>query len=451
MEIFQTIWMLLTSENTILFKIFAILCSGIEIYLYALIIGALLNINITKKQYIIYVFSLLLVAFLSQQFIPSPYYTFINVLSIPIFAILIFKANILKSIGALVLIYALSFFITIIIMIFVNIVLDIPSHLFETVLIYKLIIVVPLYLSYYVFYKCCKKYNIHIIALDKIKKFKLISINLVVGIMAVGMQYLVGFLYFDYLPTFLNIFSQIILLVYFVLSIFSLYRTSKLELTTQLLEQEKQSNKHLSTLHDNIRGFKHDFNNIIQAVGGYLATDNIVGLKTYYKELLEECQINNNLSVLNPEIINNPAIYSLLSDKYYKSEELGIKLNLEIFADLSNLNITSYELTRILGILLDNAIEASAKCDKKIVNIIFRKDKNLNRNLIIIENTYINKDVNLNKIFDKGFSSKEENEDKKNHGIGLWEVKKYIHKRDNLNLYTTKNEEFFSQQFEIYD
>ena len=32
------------------------------------------------------------------------------------------------------------------------------------------------------------------------------------------------------------------------------------------------------------------------------------GLRAYYKDLLEECQINNNLAVLNPELINNPAI-----------------------------------------------------------------------------------------------------------------------------------------------
>ena len=73
-------------------------------------------------------------------------------------------------------------------------------------------------------------------------------------------------------------------------------------------------------LHDNVRGFKHDFNNIVQAIGGYLSADNLEGLRAYYKDLLEECQINNNLAVLNPELINNPAIYSLLADKYYTFE-----------------------------------------------------------------------------------------------------------------------------------
>lgn len=179
------------------------------------------------------------------------------------------------------------------------------------------------------------------------------------------------------------------------------------------------------------------------------------GLKSYYKDLLEECQLNNNLAVLNPELINNPAIYSLLTDKYYKAEKHEIKLSLEIMADLSNLNIKTYELTRILGILLDNAIEAASQCDEKIVNVIFRNDKNRNKTLIIVQNSYINKGINIDRIFEKGYTSREDNaEDNKsegNHGLGLWEVRKYLTKNSNLDLYTTKTKELFTQQFEIYN
>ena len=186
--------------------------------------------------------------------------------------------------------------------------------------------------------------------------------------------------------------------------------------------------------------------------GGYLSTDNIDGLKLYYKDLLEDCQINNNLSVLNPELINNPAIYSLLCAKYCKSEELGIKMNIEVLMDLSNLKIKMYELTRIFGILLDNAIEAAAQCDNKSINIIFRKDKNCNKDLFIIQNTYLNKDINIDKIFEKGFTSKNSPAEKdKNHGLGLWEVKKYLKRNSNLNLSTSKTQEYFIQQFEIFN
>ena len=104
-----------------------------------------------------------------------------------------------------------------------------------------------------------------------------------------------------------------------------------------------------------------------------------------------------------------------------------------------------YEFARILGILLDNAIEASKDCDEKIINIVFRDDLKNNRQLIIVENTYQNKDVDLEKIFEKGISGKE------NHtGLGLWEIRKIVKKNSNVNLYTSKTDKFFSQQLELY-
>ena len=67
------------------------------------------------------------------------------------------------------------------------------------------------------------------------------------------------------------------------------------------------------------------------------------------------------------------------------------------------------------------------------------------RQLLIIENTYADKDVNLEKIFEKSFSTKPHNT-----GLGLWEIRKILRRHNNLNLYTTKNEQFFIQQLEIY-
>lgn len=104
-----------------------------------------------------------------------------------------------------------------------------------------------------------------------------------------------------------------------------------------------------------------------------------------------------------------------------------------------------YEFARILGILLDNAIESSSECDNKIMNITFRNDAKNNRNLVIIENTYKDKEINIDNIFNKGISSKE------NHtGLGLWEIRKILNKNNNVNLHTDKNNEYFVQQLEIY-
>ena len=104
-----------------------------------------------------------------------------------------------------------------------------------------------------------------------------------------------------------------------------------------------------------------------------------------------------------------------------------------------------YEFAKILGILLDNAIEASSESKEKIINLDFKNDTKNSRQLIIIENTYKDKDLNTETIFEKGISSKE------NHtGLGLWEVRKIVKKNNNVNLFTSKNQKYFSQQLEIY-
>ena len=211
------------------------------------------------------------------------------------------------------------------------------------------------------------------------------------------------------------------------------------------LEEAELYNKTLQILHDNIRAFKHDFWNIVQGIGGYIGKNDMEGLKKYYSKLVEDCHQVNNLTALSPSVVNNPAVYNVLAHKYHTADELGIKINLDVFMDLNELNINSYELTRILGILMNNAIEASKECEDKTINVTFRKDNKRPMQLIIIENTYKDKNIDTEKIYEKGYSTKEGNT-----GLGLWEIRQIMKKHNNLNLYTTKNSEYFSQQFEIF-
>ncbi|MBQ9657760.1 MAG: GHKL domain-containing protein [Clostridia bacterium] len=226
---------------------------------------------------------------------------------------------------------------------------------------------------------------------------------------------------------------------------YSLTRSTQLAVKTIELQTSTEYNKSLSILYDNVKCFKHDFDNIISTIGGFVQTQDISGLEDYYKSLQADCQKTNNIATLNPKLINNPGIYSLLSSKYHKADKLGIKINLDFFVDLNEFEINTYEFSRILGILLDNAIEAANECAEKIVNIKFRNDTKNYRHLVTISNTYQNKDVDTEEIFEKGVSGKAEHT-----GLGLWEVHQYVNKHPNLNLYTSKTTELFSQQFEIY-
>ena len=90
--------------------------------------------------------------------------------------------------------------------------------------------------------------------------------------------------------------------------------------------------------------------------------------------------------------------------------------------------------------------QANKKCDEKIVKVSFLRENKNNRAVITVKNTYRNKDVDIEKIFQKGESGKE------NHfGIGLWEIRNYVRKSNNLDLFTSKDEHFFKQELSVYD
>ena len=317
----------------------------------------------------------------------------------------------------------------------------------ELIPIYRISFALLIYFIVFTINMIIKYKNVTINILDDFdkKNKSIIILNFIFGLLNVIVQMLLTVNYIDILPIGFTFFNFICLLIYFGISFFSLAKITKLVTTTQKLESAEEYNKTLHILHDSVRGFKHDFDNIVTTIGGYVKTNDMEGLKKYYSQLEDDCQKVNNLYLLDPDIINNPGIYNLLTTKYQEADEKGIKVNLTFLLDLNTINMKIYEFARILGILLDNAIEAASECDEKIINIIFRRDSKNSVDIIKIENTYKEKNVNIENIFNKGISGKE------NHtGLGLWEVKQILKKNNNLNLHTTKNEQFFIQQLEIY-
>ena len=270
-----------------------------------------------------------------------------------------------------------------------------------------------------------------------------IIINALFGIITLALVSYLLVRYANVIPLKLNIIIIVALLIYFSLSMYSIIRTHILEKTKSDLENEKLYNKTLNLLHDNIRCFKHDFNNIVQAIGGYISVNDMNGLRVYYRSLLDDCKLTNNLNVLDPEIINNPSIYSLLNNKYYKASQKNIKMTFSVFTDLSKINFNIYEFSRMLGILLDNAIEAAEESEEKLIEIEFRSTPI--KQLFIIKNTCKDLNISTTKIFEKGYSTKE-----KNSGIGLWKVHTILSKNTDADLFTLISDNMFSQQLEVF-
>lgn len=448
MNILQTIWTAMTTQNETLVKIIMIPLTYLDAFVCMLFFTSILNIQTTRKRKLIYVITFGFIANLITFIVPTSYAVYVNIFIWPVLVFFILKTTILKSILSEIITMVVT---SILDFIFANILLafGITSNMIVYVPIYRLIVVLGIYLIIFLLSKLVNILKINLNILDNInnKTKTLLIINCLLIILVLAMQFYLVTFYSSNMPLFITIISVVSLIAYFSVSIYSIINSSKLQSTQLSLDNANKSLHSLQILHDELRTVKHDFNNIVNCIGGYVLTEDIPGLKRYYQELLEECNKTNNLYALSPQVINHPAIYHMLATKYYEADQMDVQIFLNVFLDLNEIekHMRILDFTRILGILLDNAIDAAKECDKKEVNVTFRKDIDNRVILVIIQNTYNNKDVDIENIFLKGKTSKE------NHsGLGLWKVRQILSKNNNLNLYTTKNDEYFTQQFEIY-
>ena len=446
MEFINTIWSALTTENEALCKYMGILFVFVETTIAILLFTAFLDLKPTAKQRYTHIFTLGVLALINSFVFVDVYTILLNLILNFICIKIIFKISLIQTLFAQVIPMLVQALLEYVITNIIFKTLHVGSEIVN-IPIYRITIISIIYICMFLLSILIRKFklNFNLIHFNLKTKNKFLLFATILGLLSIISQIFITYFYSTALPTVFSVLNWILILGYIFVNIYSIYKSNKLQATSQELENAELYNKTLSILHDNIRVFKHDFNNIVSTIGGFINNDDMPGLKNYYSQLQSDCMKVNNLALLNPNIINNPGVYSLLTAKYYKARELGIDVNLEFFLDLNELNMSIYEFTRILGILLDNAIEEAEKCDEKIINISFRKFTNKHCQIVSIENTYNNKDVNIDKIFEKGMSGKE------NHsGLGLWEIRQILKKHNNLNLFTTKNNQYFKQQLEIY-
>lgn len=450
MDILHNLWNIVSTEDENLMKYISLLFIIIEIYVTFKFLTTILNIKYTIKQRNIYIFLWTILGILNVLFIPGIYNIFITFIFLPMTVKLLFKTPIYKSIIALIIFFIISLILESITLKLCFIFFGITPNECKNIIIYRLPEVFIYYLIILLLTKTIGVIKINWEMFESLnkKQKKLLILNLTFVLICIAIQFYLIVFYNKSFPLYITIISLISVLAYSIISIYSIIKTLLLETTKVNLEQSELHNKTLELLYNNMRAFKHDFFNILTAFGGYIYAKDMDGITKYYDKVLDECNINNNLSTLNPEIINNAAIYNILASKYYKADELGIKIDLKVFIDLNQLKMDIYDFSRILGILLDNSIEAASQCEEKIIKIEIRDFKQRKCQILTIENTFLDKNININQLFEKGYTSK--TEDKENHGIGLYQISKIIKRYRNILLDTSKNSTFFKQELAIY-
>jgi two-component system sensor histidine kinase AgrC len=235
---------------------------------------------------------------------------------------------------------------------------------------------------------------------------------------------------YDYSLSFLII-NSIQMIVISIFTVIFVRRFSENEKIQRELTLSELHNKTMVNMVDGIRILKHDYNNIMQALNGYVSTKQYDKLQEHLSKVISECNDINTLSVITPDIFNEPAVYGIVGAKYFIAMDKNIKFDFDITSNISSINFPMPDLSRILGILLDNAIEATSKVNNKYIKLEMRYDLRKAADIIKITNTY-DKSINMNleDIYKKGFSTKAVKS-----GLGLWEVQKLINRSGNSQIY----------------
>ncbi len=202
----------------------------------------------------------------------------------------------------------------------------------------------------------------------------------------------------------------------------SVVKNIKLETNNKIesakLEQQKKYILALEKNNNEIRKFKHDFNNIILGLDGYINNDdfNKEKLKKYFNSTIMTFNNNielNDIVIAKLNSIKVSSLKSLITNKVLMAQNNNIDVDINIQGEIHDFYTDEMQLSRILGILLDNAIEASLEVtdDKKIEMNIIQIDKTTD---IQISNTFNNTGTPLEDFNKEGFSTKGTN-----RGLGL--------------------------------
>lgn len=198
----------------------------------------------------------------------------------------------------------------------------------------------------------------------------------------------------------------------------------KMELKQKRFEQrqmEQYMNK-IQGLYLELKGFRHDFGNIITSLNLAIEEENIEDIKRIQRDVLEECygQLQKEeYTGFDLGNIRDSALRSILSRGWIYAEEMGVKLTFETEDIIEKVPMRLLDLVRTVGILVNNAIEAAKMSQEKEVQIaIFNMPNGVH---LIIKNSISDEPINWNKLYEKGFSTKGDR-----RGMGLAIVKELI-------------------------
>lgn len=153
----------------------------------------------------------------------------------------------------------------------------------------------------------------------------------------------------------------------------------------------------------------HEFKNQIACIASLAVNEKYNELLTYVGKIDRELKVNMDMVDTNNVIVN-----AVVNTKYREALDKKIVFVLKV-NDLSGLSLPDGDIVIILSNLLNNAIEACMKCEKKLIRFKFVLEND--QSIICVSNTAASPPVRQN----NGFVTGKMNENGE-HGFGVGNV-----------------------------
>ena len=204
--------------------------------------------------------------------------------------------------------------------------------------------------------------------------------------------------------------------IYILISFTMLKILVEYSILSDVSEQEKQHQKELKSFIKMIRAQRHDFNLHLHAVNGLLEAGKYRECHEYVKKMVSETEyVNEVLPIYDTSI--SAMLYAYRSD----AESSGIRMKFDITNNLKGLAPEAYEINRIIGNLLQNAIDAVSSEKDREYGIVVKIYESNGSSVIDISNKFFGDVSELSHMFEYNYSGK------KNHeGLGLSTVQRIV-------------------------
>lgn len=251
---------------------------------------------------------------------------------------------------------------------------------------------------------------------------------------------------FKYLAVIYVIFIITIAILIVTVS-FSIIREIQYKRNVKEVENYYKYTLQIEKINNDMRKFRHDYVNILTTMSDYIRENDMAGLRSYFNDEILPMQDSmqmNTVKINGTENLRVREIKGLLTTKILQAQEKNISISIEVPEPIDKINMPIIDLSRVIGIILDNAIEASETItEDALIRVAFIKNSDISVTFIVM-NKCEDDIPRVHTLFQENFSTK-----RGNRGLGLFTLKEITDSNANVLLDTTIENGYFVQKVEI--